>query len=194
MSLLISPASFKAWQTAASAPLPPRGSTAHLGSSGLHYGFFHVCFTFGCTLRACKPEQKMQNIKSFITHRSRILSPPPCSTLSLGRYNSHAAELVNDGRGYGNPQHHSVLRFPGLGVRCPDSAPKGKRRARAGQTSALYVKLALWITEVVPQWRQSFPTSRVDTAWESQLHPHSPLHRYLFEATHCARSGLYIWL
>ena len=25
------------------APLPPRGSTAHLGYWGLHYGFFQVC-------------------------------------------------------------------------------------------------------------------------------------------------------
>ena len=34
----------------------------------------------------------------------------------------------------------------------------------------LYVKLALWITEVGPQWRQSFPTPCVDTAWGSHLH------------------------
>ena len=29
------------------APLPPRGSTAHLGYWGLHYGFFHFCFECG---------------------------------------------------------------------------------------------------------------------------------------------------
>ena len=40
------------------APRPPRGSTAHLGYWGLPYGFFQVCFTCECTLRACMPEHK----------------------------------------------------------------------------------------------------------------------------------------
>ena len=34
-----------------------RGVTAHLGYSGLHYGYFQVCFTCERTLRACTPEQ-----------------------------------------------------------------------------------------------------------------------------------------
>ena len=49
------------------APLPPRGSTAHLGYPGLHYGFFQVCFTYQRMLRACAPEKKTQKSMDYPT-------------------------------------------------------------------------------------------------------------------------------
>ena len=47
-------------------PLPPRGVTAHLGYSGLHYDFFQVCFTCERTLRTCTLEgKKIVTLKTF---------------------------------------------------------------------------------------------------------------------------------
>ena len=43
------------------APLPPRGSPAHLGYWGLHYGLPQLVFTGERTLRACTPERKKNN-------------------------------------------------------------------------------------------------------------------------------------
>ena len=44
-----------------------RGVTAHLGYSGLHYGYFQVCFTCERTLRACTPERKKKKKKRIHT-------------------------------------------------------------------------------------------------------------------------------
>ena len=63
-------AAFQAWQTPAytlhtlPVPLPPRGVTAHLGYSGLHYGYFQGCFTCERTLRTCTPERKTTTTKN----------------------------------------------------------------------------------------------------------------------------------